>query len=106
MFKKTMAGTIVAAGLLLGAAGTAGADHGHFVLKEKKDGTTECRYVAHGQTSKGADEPGGHKFHDNVHNGQPGSDDKGNDVDKSANEDERCDTTHDRGSKGQAKGRG
>ncbi len=28
--------------------------------------------VAHGQTSKGPGEGGYHKFHDNVHKGQPG----------------------------------
>lgn len=50
------------------------------------------RYIAEGQTSKQADDSGGHKFHDNVHNGQPGTDDHGTDFDKSVNEEDRCDT--------------
>lgn len=89
---KTLAAGTIAAGLLFGSAGVAGADHGHYVIREDQDGHRHCRYIAEGQTSKEADEPGGHKFHDNVHNGQPGDDERGTDFDKSANEQERCDT--------------
>lgn len=90
--RKSLAAAVIAGGIFAASAGVAGADHGHFVVREDRDGHRHCRYIAHGQTSKEADEPGGHKFHDNVHTGRPGSDDRGTDFDKSANEEERCDT--------------
>ena len=90
MLKKVLAGAVVAGGMLVASTGTAFSEHDHFVLREDRDGTTQCRYIAEGQTAKGADEPGGHAFHDNVHTGQPGSDDQGTDFDKSDNAD-RCD---------------
>lgn len=96
---KTIAAAALAAGLLTVSTGVAGAEHGHFVARTDKDGTTHCRYIAQGQTSKDADDPGGHQFHEHVHTGQPGSDSHGTDVDKSANVD-RCDTVEERGSTG------
>ncbi len=70
-------------------------------MREDKDGTTECRYTAQGQTAKDADDPGGHQFHDNVHTGQPGSDDNGTDFDKAPEEENRCDNVEDKDSKSQ-----
>lgn len=91
MITKTIAAAAIVAGVTAGAAGTALADHGHFVVREARDGTTLCRYIADGQTSKTADEPGGHAFHDQVHSGQPGGDDHGNDFDKEGREDDWID---------------
>lgn len=88
--KAVAAGALIS-GMLAAGAGVAGADHGHYVKRTDKDGQTHCQYVADGQTSKSSDEPGGHKFHDNVHTGQPGTDDKGNGFNKESNEGE-CDT--------------
>ncbi len=52
----------------LGLAAPAAADHPHWIA-----GPAGCKEdVAQGQTRKGEDEPGGHKFHENVHLGQPG----------------------------------
>lgn len=89
---KILTAGALAGGLLLASSGVAGAEHGHYVIREDRDGQTHCRYIAEGQTSKHEVDPGGHKFHDNVHIGQPGSDDHGTDFDKSDNEAERCDT--------------
>ncbi len=97
MLRKTVAALTLIGGIVVGTAGTAAAEHGHFVLREDSSGETHCRYIAHGQTSKSDDDPGGHKFHDNVHAGQPGSDEHGTDFDKSANEN-RCDTVEGKGS--------
>ena len=49
-------------------AGTALADHGHNLITP---GTT-VEDIANGQTGKSASDPGGHKFHVNVHLGTPG----------------------------------
>lgn len=89
---KSLTAGALAAGVLLASADIVGAEHGHYVIREDRDGQTHCRYIADGQTSKDADDPGGHAFHDHVHTGQPGSDDHGTDFDKSANEQDRCDT--------------
>ena len=89
---KALTGAVLAAGVLISSAGVASAEHGHFVIREDREGRTHCRYIADGQTSKAADDPGGHALHDNVHTGQPGNDDHGTDFDKSTNEAERCDT--------------
>jgi len=70
------------------------------MLREDSSGETHCRYIAQGQTSKSTEDPGGHKFHDNVHIGQPGSDEHGTDFDKSDNED-RCNTVEEKGSTAQ-----
>jgi len=96
VIEKTIIAAAIAAGTLAVAAGPASADHGHFVLREDRDGTTQCRYIAHGQTSKESSEPGGHEFHDNVHLGPPGADEHGTDIDKAANEG-RCDTVSEPG---------
>ncbi len=99
MVHKTIAAIALIGGLIAGTGGIAAAEHAHFVVREDRSGETHCRYIAHGQTSKSADEPGGHKFHDNVHTGEPGGGqpedrEHGTDFDKSDNED-RCDTVHD-----------
>ncbi len=88
---RALAAAAISCGALAASAGVAGADHGHFLIREDRDGTARCRYVAEGQTAKGADDPGGHAFHEHVHTGRPGSDDRGTDVDKSINEEDRCD---------------
>lgn len=49
-------------------AGPAFADHAHYLVTP---GTT-VEDIASGQTEKCASEPGGHKFHENMHVGQPG----------------------------------
>lgn len=102
---KTLAAAALAAGTLAAAAAPASAEHGHFVMRTDRNGETHCRYIAQGQTSKQAGDPGGHQFHDNVHTGQPGSDEHGTDFDKSEHEDERCDHVEERGSRGQGPGR-
>lgn len=48
--------------------GPAMAGHVHYVLTPNGD----CHVVASGQTSIAEDDPGGHKFHDNVHLGATG----------------------------------
>ena len=53
---------------MMALAGPALADHEHFLTTP---GTT-VQDIAHGQTEKCSTEPGGHKFHENVHIGQPG----------------------------------
>ena len=64
----------------------AGAEHSHFIVQpEHGNHAATCRYIAHGQTSKAADEPGGHAFHEHVHVGRPGGDDRGTDFDKESN---------------------
>jgi hypothetical protein len=61
----TVAAVIAA---MMALAGPAFADHDHNLTTP---GTT-VEDVADGQTEKCASEPGGHKFHENVHVGQPG----------------------------------
>lgn len=53
---------------MLAVAGPALADHEHYLATP---GTT-VEGIGSGQTEKCSDEPGGHKFHDNVHTGTPG----------------------------------
>ncbi|MFP5321001.1 MAG: hypothetical protein ACLGIC_04055 [Acidimicrobiia bacterium] len=96
MIAKTLAAAALAAGALAAAAAPASAHHGHFIIKDR-DGVAHCRYIAEGQTSKAADDPGGHKFHDNVHLGQPGVDEQGTDFDKASMERDRCDVVHEPG---------
>jgi hypothetical protein len=52
----------------LAFAPSALADHQHWM--ETPAGCRED--VAKGQTRKGEDDPGGHKYHENVHTGTPG----------------------------------
>lgn len=112
MIRKTLTAAALVAGLTAGAAGPALAEHGHFVIREDRDGQTHCRYIAQGQTAKDPEQgdPGAHKFHHNVHLGAPGSDEHGTDFDKAGHEDDwtdeegqhdgRCDdTVEQRGSK-------
>lgn len=62
--------TVVFAGALTMPmfAGTALADHDHNLITP---GTTVVD-IANGQTEKCSTDPGGHKFHANVHLGRPG----------------------------------
>lgn len=53
---------------MMALAGPALADHQHYLATP---GTT-VQDIGRGQTEKCSDEPGGHKFHENVHTGQPG----------------------------------
>ncbi len=59
--------TVVMAAMLA-LAGPALADHQHYLVTP---GTT-VEDIGRGQTEKCSDEPGGHKFHENMHVGQPG----------------------------------
>lgn len=54
---------------MMALAAPAFADHDHNL---ETPGTTVVD-IANGQTEKCASEPGGHKFHENVHVGQPGN---------------------------------
>ncbi|MGD9714653.1 MAG: hypothetical protein AB7V46_21730, partial [Thermomicrobiales bacterium] len=56
-------------GLLLGGAGAVSAGHDHNLTTPGKVVVD----IANGQTEKCADEPAGHKFHENVHLGTPGT---------------------------------
>lgn len=53
---------------MLALAGPALADHAHYLATP---GTT-VEDIGRGQTEKCSTGPGGHKFHENVHVGQPG----------------------------------
>lgn len=53
---------------MMALAGPALADHQHYL---ETPGTT-VQDIGRGQTEKCSDEPGGHKFHENVHTGKPG----------------------------------
>ncbi len=59
----------LAALISLTTAGIAAADHENFLVTP---GTT-VEDIARSQTAKCGDEPGGHKFHVNVHTGTPGT---------------------------------
>lgn len=68
------------------SAAPAAADHAHFIYQPGHGNhPATCRYIAAGQTQKAAAEPGGHAFHEHVHTGRPGSDDRGTDFDKESN---------------------
>ncbi len=64
---RRIASIVVVLGALTFAP-SALADHPHWI--QTPAGCKEN--IAQGQTRKGEDEPGGHKFHENVHQGQPG----------------------------------
>lgn len=84
--KGAVAVATVAAVMSLGL-GTADASHEHFIYQpEHGNHPATCRWIADGQTSKAPGEPGGHAFHNHVHTGQPGVDDRGTDFDKAGNE--------------------
>jgi hypothetical protein len=86
--KKLVVGVATGAVSVIGLGGPAFADHAHFVVKtHPKSGEKTCQYVAAGRSEPAANHP----LHNNVHMGQPGSDDHGNDFDKEANESARCD---------------
>ena len=61
--------------------------------------TLTVNRVASGQTEESPDEGGVTGFHDNVLLGQPGSDDKGTDVNKEQEEQDRCDNVYEPGSR-------
>lgn len=67
--KKVITFGIATAIALVTSVGSASADHEHWL---QTPGTC-VEDIASGQTSKLATDPGGHKFHDNVHMGQPGT---------------------------------
>ena len=88
--RKHFVRVAVAAAVLSGATALtpqpAGADHSHFIYQPANGNhPATCRYIAAGQTSKTAEQPGGHAFHAHVHTGTPGSDDHGTDFDKETN---------------------
>lgn len=62
---------LLVAGLVgsLAAFGTVSANHQHQLVTPG----TCVENIARGQTAKTENEPGGHKFHDNVHRGTPGN---------------------------------
>jgi hypothetical protein len=95
--RRIVVGAVAGASALLGSPGAAWGDHGHYVVREDRNGETHCRYIADGQTRKASDEPGGHQFHDHVHPGRPGTESHGTDFDKAAVEDDRCDHVNENG---------
>ncbi len=52
---------------MVALSGPAFADHAHYLVTP---GTT-VEDIGRGQTEKCSTEPGGHKFHENMHKGQP-----------------------------------
>ena len=62
-------GLALATSAMLATATPALADHEHWL---ETPGTC-VEDIAAGQTSKLATDPGGHKFHENVHTGTPGT---------------------------------
>ncbi len=65
--KTIVIGGVVA--LSVAAAAPASASHEHYLVTPSR-----CvADIARGQTAKGPGEGGYHKFHDNVHKGQPGT---------------------------------
>ncbi len=85
--RRAALGTVVAASVLaLGTGSSAHASHAHFIYQPANGNhPATCRYIAEGQTSKTFDEPGGHKFHEHVHTGTPGTDGNGTSFDKAGN---------------------
>lgn len=68
--KRLITATAIAGTLALSMShATAFADHDHDLVTP---GTVVVD-IGNGQTEKCADDPGGHKFHVNVHTGTPGS---------------------------------
>jgi hypothetical protein len=68
--KKTLIVAIVAGLTFVGSVSVVSADHDHNLTF---DGATLVEDFANGQTEKCASEPGGHKLHENVHIGTPGT---------------------------------
>ena len=76
---------------MVGASGTAFANHGHFVvITNPRTGETTCQYLAGG----GSEPAPNHPLHTLVHKGTPGTDDHGTDIDKADNESLRCNKVH------------
>lgn len=101
--RKILASVVVAGAVMLGSVGVSAASHPHFVQRTDQDGVRHCQYIAEGQTSKNHEpmddttEPGGGKFHENVHTAQPGDDTKGTDFGRDTQESDMCHETHERG---------
>ena len=68
--RKTLIIAVVAGLALLGTISAVSADHDHNLTF---DGATLVEDFANGQTEKCASEPGGHKLHENMHIGTPGT---------------------------------
>jgi hypothetical protein len=86
---RLLVGIATAAIGVITTGGTAFADHAHFVvITDPRTGDTTCQYLANGTSEPAANHP----LHTLVHLGTPGTDAHGTDVDKSANEADRCDT--------------
>ena len=78
---------------MVGGSGTAFANHGHFVvITNPRTCEATCQYLAGG----GSEPAPNHPLHSLVHMGTPGSDTRGNDIDKASNESLRCDRVHGR----------
>jgi hypothetical protein len=87
--RKLLVAVAASAASVIGMGGPAFADHSHFVvITHPVTGERTCQYLAAGQSEAAAVHP----LHTKVHMGTPGSDERGNDVDKDANETRRCDT--------------
>ncbi len=85
--KKFLLGIATAVIASIPMTATAWADHAHFVvITEPRTGTTTCQYLAAGHSEPAPEHP----LHELVHLGSPGTDGHGTDVDKSANEANRC----------------
>jgi hypothetical protein len=86
--RKLLVALAASAASVIGLGGPAFADHSHFVvITHPRTGVTTCQYLAAG----GSEAAAVHPLHNKVHMGTPGSDERGNDVDKDANETRRCD---------------
>lgn len=86
--QKLLAGVATTAVGVIGLGGPAFATHAHFVvITHPKTGVTTCQYLAAGQSEPAP----GHPLHNKVHTGTPGTDERGTDFDKDANEEDRCD---------------
>lgn len=85
--KRLFIGALTGAAAFAMSVAPASAGHEHFVIIDNPaDGTRTCQYIGSGQTSiSGTGHGGYHRIHDNVHIGQPGTDDNGTDFDKDAN---------------------
>ncbi len=66
---KNWKGFLLGSALALGVIGPAFAAHEHHL----ETPGTWVEDIASGQTRKSENEPGGHKFHENVHTGTPGT---------------------------------
>ncbi|HUF53833.1 MAG TPA: hypothetical protein VMR52_08685 [Dehalococcoidia bacterium] len=68
--RKTLIVAVVAGLALFGSLTAVSANHDHNLTF---DGATLVEDFANGQTEKCASDPGGHKLHEKMHIGQPGT---------------------------------